>query len=118
MFIYYSGDIMDEFYYLVEELYKDLNNPYVGTHHYLLAYLKMYPNTAISFLDYKEHIIRVIGRCRKKSEYIIYTPKARDIKNKSKSIKEVIYYVLNDKDSIGYNLLLSFNVEPSILLNS
>ena len=115
MFIYFIGDSMDEFYRLAEELRYELRNPYVGTEHFLLAYLKIVPNSLLSYEVFRNHIISVIGQCSRTCDYLLYTPKAREIRNRSTSIQEVVSSILNDKDSIGYHLLLSMHIEPNEL---
>ncbi len=86
---------------------KLLRHPYVGTEHFMLAYLKKYGNKYISYDKYKEYVEKIIGRSYKESEYILYTPILRDISNNCNNIYEAMVRVLTDDDSIAYNILLA-----------
>lgn len=109
---------MDELFYLAEQEMKDMRHPYVGTEHFLLAYLKKYGNKYIDYDTYKQYIIDVIGRSSKESEYLLYTPILRDIKNNSNNVIDAIVKILTNDDSIAYNILLSKGEDiESIYLN-
>lgn len=82
-----------------------LNNLYVGTEHYMLAYLKYNNIHSVEYIKLKELIEKVVGRCKRKNEYIIYTPKLRKIKNMKLVDKDIVINILNDQDSVVYNLL-------------
>ena len=43
---------MDELFYLAEQETKDMRHPYVGTEHFMLAYLKKYGNKYIDYDTY------------------------------------------------------------------
>lgn len=97
---------------------KELKHPYVGTEHYMLAYLKKYGCKYLDYDEYKKHIIKVIGSSIKSSEYVLYTPILRKIKNECYSIYDSMIRILMDEDSIAYNLLLSMDVDiEAIYLN-
>lgn len=100
---------MDILFKMAEEEMLESYHPYVGTEHLFLAYLKMFGNKYISYDNFKELILKTIGHSYKKSEYILYTPILRDIKNNCKSIYESIISILTNEDSIAYNLLLVNN---------
>ncbi len=102
---------MNELFLLAEEEMKELKHPYVGTEHFLLAFLKIYNNKYLNYLDFREYVIKVIGKSNKCSEYILYTPILRKIKNECHNVYECMIRILTDDDSIAYNLLLSFGVD-------
>ena len=59
----------------------ELNHPYVGSEHMMLAILKSKTNVSkilnkynIEYKDFKDNLIRVVGRAHKKSEIALYTP--------------------------------------------
>ena len=105
---------MDDLFLLAEELRKELRNPYLGSEHLFLAYLKLYPSCIVSFDEYKNHIIKIIGKCSKECDYTLYTPIARDIKETVHSVLEFIDYIIKNRDCIAYNLLLSMGIDPEL----
>ncbi len=109
---------MEELFKVAEKEMKELRHPYVGTEHLLLAYLKVYGCKYIEYNELKEYMIKVIGSSYKESEYILYTPILRKIKNDCTNIYEAMIRVLTDDDSIAYNLLLSMEKDiEAIYLN-
>lgn len=98
---------MDELFKVAEFERNELRHPYVGTEHLLLAYLKIYGNKYVSYDEFRECVIKVVGCSYKESEYLLYTPILRDIKNSSDNIYDAMVKVLTDDDSIAYNMLLS-----------
>ncbi len=84
-----------------------LHHPYVGTEHFMLAYLKNIGNKYITYDTYFEYIKKIIGSSYKESEYILYTPILREIKNECNNYIEAMIRILTDEDSIAYNILLS-----------
>lgn len=100
---------MDEIFKIAEQEMLDLKQPYVGSEHILLAYLKKYNNKYLSYDRFKSYIEEIIGNSYKKSEYILYTPIVRNLKNEVSDIKECLKRILSDTDSIAYNILLSKN---------
>lgn len=109
---------MEELFKLAEQEMIDLKHPYVGTEHFMLAFLKQNKNEYIDYLTFKDCIIRIIGMSYKESKYILYTPKLREIKKSCSNAIEAMVKILMDDDSIAYNVLLSsgFDIE-SIYLN-
>lgn len=98
---------MEEIFKIAEEEMLDMRQPYVGTEHFLLSYLKLYGNRYINYDKFKKYILDIIGSSYKKSEYILYTPKLRKIKNECNNIYDAMVRILTDEDSIAYNILLS-----------
>ncbi len=97
---------MDELFLIAEREMKELRQPYVGTEHIFLAFLKLFGNEFITYETFKKDIIKVIGQSHKESEYTLYTPLLRKIKNESFNIYDVLIKILTNDDSIAYNLLL------------
>lgn len=108
---------MKELFALAETEMITLKQPYVGTEHLFLAYLKKYPIETIDYKTFKQYIIEIIGSSYKESSYILYTPILRQIKNNHKSIKESILNILSNQDSIAYNILLSKNINIEKIYN-
>jgi hypothetical protein len=109
---------MEELFNMAEQEMLELRHPYVGTEHFFLAFLKKYNNKYITYDDFKSYVISVIGSSYKKSEYILYTPLLRRIKNECTNIYDAMIRIITDDDSIVYNLLLSMDVDiEAIYLN-
>ncbi|MGN1371921.1 MAG: Clp protease N-terminal domain-containing protein [Candidatus Coprovivens sp.] len=109
---------MEELFDLAEKEMIELKHPYVGTEHFMLAYLKKYGNKYLDYNEFKSYILKVIGSSHKGSEYILYTPILRTIKNDCHNIYEAMIKILTNDDSIAYNLLLSMKVDiEAIYLN-
>ena len=98
---------MDELFLLAEKEMKELKHPYVGTEHFMLAYLTKYDNKYINYNTFKEYILDVIGTSFKENEYILYTPILRNIRNSCTNVYDAMIKILTDDDSIAYNILLS-----------
>lgn len=98
---------MEELFYIAEEEMKSMKHPYVGTEHFMLAYLKKYNNKYIDYNTFKDYVIDIIGMAHKESEYVLYSPILRDIKNNSNNIIDAMVKILTNDDSIAYNILLS-----------
>ncbi len=98
---------MEELFKMAEQEMFDLCHPYVGTEHFFLAYLKKYGNKYITYDKFKKYILSIIGSSYKKSEYVLYTTKLREIKNTCHNMYEACVKILSDDDSIAYNILLS-----------
>lgn len=112
------GDNMEELFKIAEQEMTELHHPYVGTEHFILAYLKKFGNDYITYDKFKEYIIKIIGCSFKESEYILYTPILRKIKNECDNYIEACVRILTDDDSIAYNVLLSNNEDiEAIYLN-
>ena len=109
---------MDTLFEIAELETKRLRHPYVGTEHFLLAYLKEYGNKYITYEEYRKYIIDIIGMSYKESEYVLYTPILRDIKNTCNNVIEAMVKILTNDDSIAYNILLSSGCDvEAIYLN-
>lgn len=102
---------MEELFELAEQETKELKHPYVGTEHFVLAYLKKYNNRYLTYDDFKDNVLRIIGTSYKESQYILYTPILRNIKNNCSNVYEAMVKILTDDDCIAYNILLSMDVD-------
>ena len=80
---------MNELFLMAEEEMKDLKHPYVGTEHFLLAFLKKYNSFYLNYEDFKDYVIKVIGKSNICSEYILYTPILRRIKNDCQNLATI-----------------------------
>lgn len=99
--------ILEELFEIAEQERNELKHPYVGTEHFMLAYLYKYNNNFITYDKFKKYIVDIIGVSNKQCEYVLYTPILRYIRNKCNNIYEAMIRILTDEDSIAYNLLLS-----------
>ena len=109
---------MEDLFILAEEEMKKLRHPYVGTEHFMLAYLSKYNNKYIDYNKFREYIIDIIGISNKETEYVLYTPILRNIKNTCFNIYDAMVKILTDEDTIAYNILLSKNEDiEAIYLN-
>ena len=102
---------MDKLFSIAEKEMFLLHNPYVGTEHFFLAYLKEYGSNVISYEEFKNYVIEIIGSSYKMSDYVLYTPILRYVKNNYKDVKESIRYILSNDDSIAYNILKVKNID-------
>jgi len=96
---------MDKLFSMAEKEMFLLHNPYVGTEHFFLAYLKECGSKIISYEEFKKYIIEIIGSSYKMSDYVLYTPILRYVKNNFSDVKESMKYILSNEDSIVYNIL-------------
>lgn len=106
---------MDELFLLAEKEMLELKHPYVGTEHFVLAYLKKFNNSILTYDEFKKNILRIIGTSYMESDYILYTPILRNIKNNCNNVYEAMVKILTDDDCIAYNILLSMNVDIETL---
>lgn len=103
---------MQNLFIEAENIRNELRHPYVGTEHFLLAFLKDKKYKNIDYDDLKKNVIEVIGSCYKTNEYILYTPILRKLKNnRLSSDRKKILEILSNTDSIAYNILLLKNYD-------
>ena len=93
-----------------------LRNPYVGTEHFFLSYLKEYGSNVISYDDFNNYVKEIIGSCYKSSDYVLYTPILRYVKNNIDNVSDAIKYILSNEDSIAYNILKVKGIDITLLL--
>ena len=109
---------MDKLLEIAETEMQELKQPYVGSHHLFLAYLKINNNSIITYEEFRDLVLKIIGSCYKKSERILYTPYMRNIKKSNMNEKEAIKYILTDDNSITYNILNNKKIDIEKLLNT
>lgn len=102
---------MKDLLVIAETEMKELKQPYVGTEHFVLAFLRTNKNDYVSYEQFRNYIIEIIGSSCKESEYILYTPIMREIVNTCSTVKEAILKILSDDDAIAYNILLSKKID-------
>ena len=101
---------MDKLFDIAEKEMFLLHNPYVGTEHFFLSFLKDYGSSFISYDEFKSYVKEIIGCSYKVSEFVLYTPILRYIKNNIKNVEESIKYILTNDDTIVYNILKLKNI--------
>lgn len=109
--------MQEDLFLIAEQEMKDLRNPYVGTEHYFLAFLKKNKFKTIDYENFKKTIKRVIGSCYKETEYVLYTPYLRKLKNSSNNSFENVLEILKNPDSIVYNILTSEKYDIEEIFN-
>ena len=105
----------------------DLNHPYVGSEHLLLAILKTNNNITEIFKEYnvtydsfKSNLIKIVGKSYKKSEIALYTPLLKRIitnaledareDNSKVKLEYFILELLEEGEGICIRILLNMNV--------
>lgn len=107
---------MDKLFDLAEKEMFLLHNPYVGTEHFFLSYLKEYGSNIISYDEFYSYVREIIGCSYRQSDFVLYTPILRYVKNTYDDVREAIRYILSNDDSIAYNILKVKNVDVSLLI--
>lgn len=108
------------------------HHPYVGTEHLLLSLLqnknikRICTKYNLTYLNYKENLLNIIGSSTKESKYILYTPLLKLVINKAKQDSNQDnkqldeYYLLNSlltyKDGIGVTILNGMGIDLESIL--
>lgn len=113
-----------------EEEMLNLNHPYVGTEHLLLALLKCEKTKKIlkkynlTYDLFKNELISIVGMSNIKSEYILYTPLLKLVLNKTledqkESQDEVtlLKELISSDDGIAIRIMLELNIDLDSLYN-
>lgn len=113
-----------------EEEMLNLNHPYVGTEHLLLALLKCEKTKKIlnkyhlTYDLFKNELISIVGMSNIKSEYILYTPLLKLVINKTleeknDNIDEVtlLKKLISSDDGIAIRIMLELNIDLDSLYN-
>lgn len=113
---------------LAEKEMFDLNHPYVGSEHMLLGILKIDCNVTktlnsynLTYENFKNNLIKVIGKAHKKSELALYTPLLKRIlsesyeeaKENSEGIvkpEHLILTMLEEGEGIGIRILINMGI--------
>lgn len=106
----------------------DLNHPYVGSEHMLLAILKLSStmkkllyNFDLTYERFRDELIKVVGTSRKKSELALYTPllkriicdaKDEAIENNGGTVtcEHLILGMLEEGEGIGIRILINMGI--------
>lgn len=106
----------------------ELNHPYVGSEHLFLSILKnsnlseIFKKHKITYKNFKDKLISLVGIGSKKSNFILYTPllkrvlensviEAREENNKVVNPEILIISILDEENGIAYSILRSFRVD-------
>lgn len=113
----------------------DLKHPYIGSEHLILAILKnedskivkLLNNYEITYDNYKNRIIDIIGEGSKRSEWFLYTPLLKKIientilnyKEDNDEINEQQLFVtlLEEGEGIGIRILIGMGADISSIYN-
>ena len=113
---------------IAEQEMLNLNHPYVGSEHFLLAVLKSDNNTKnilnrynLTYEDFKKNLIRTVGKSNKKSDITLYTPLLKRIisnslddayENKTKVKTEyLILEMIEEGEGVAIRILLNMGVD-------
>lgn len=99
-----------------------LNHPYVGTEHLLLSLLKNEEINKIankynlSYNSFRNELINIVGKSKKKSEVVLYTPLLRlvietSMKEDNVNEKVILKNLLTSDDGIALRLLMSLDID-------
>lgn len=108
---------MNEILDLAEKEMMELKHPYVGSEHFLLAYLKMYKLDDLTYDEFKNYVLSIIGTSYKEAEYILYTPILRSVATLD-DVNLALKKILSNDDSIAYNILLSKGKDIEKIINT
>lgn len=113
-----------------EEEMLNLNHPYVGTEHLLLALLKCEKTKKIlkkynlTYDLFKNELINIVGMSHIKSEYILYTPLLKLVLNKTLEEKDnnidevtLLKELISSDDGIAIRIMLELNIDLDSLYN-
>ena len=112
----------------------DLNHPYVGSEHMILAILyrnnamaKFFYKFGITYKNFKDNLIKIVGVSRKKSELVLYTPLLKRVISNAKSdaieenskvfVSNLIIALLEEGEGIAIRILLNMNVDLNEMYN-
>lgn len=111
----------------------ELRHPYVGTEHLLLSLLQMDSISKIAskydltYENFKNELVNIVGKSSKKSEVILYTPLLRIVlndavvlgKNDHGEINEftLMNALLTSDDGIAIRILMLMNIDIDALYN-
>ena len=113
-----------------------LNHPYIGTEHLVLAFLKDSNSSVCKSLNgfniyydnYKENLLKIFPKCKKKAQFYMYTPLLKRVISSAmydaSDKKDVIYpsiifsSLISQNDGVGTELLISMGVNLKKLYSS
>lgn len=120
---------------LAEQEMLELNHPYVGSEHFLLAVLKsenkaknILNGFGLTYDDFKNNLIKAVGKASKKSDVTLYTPLLKRIisnalddayENKTKVKTEyMILEMLEEGEGVAIRILLNMGIDLEGLYNA
>ena len=129
----YSKDIKNLFRMAEREM-MSLNHPYVGSEHLLLALLKSnwelvkdFNRLGLTYDKFRNELIGIVGRCKKKSEVVLYTPLLKRVielaENDAIENGEGIEYghlfkaIIEEGEGIAIRVLLAMDLPLNKLYN-
>lgn len=106
----------------------DLNHPYVGSEHMLLAILKisslkdLLESYSLTYETFKRELISIVGTAHKKSELALYTPLLKRIisdaieeaKESSQGLvkaEHLLIGMLEEGEGVGIRILMNMNID-------
>jgi len=113
----------------------NLNHPYVGSEHMLLAILKSKSNASkvldnygLTYDIFKNNLIKVVGKAHKKSEIALYTPllkriisgaldDAKEQGNKLVKTEHLLISMLEEGEGIGIRILINMELDLEGIYN-
>lgn len=108
---------MNEILDIAEKEMMELKHPYVGSEHFLLAYLKKYKIDGLTYDEFKNYVLTIIGTSYKEATYILYTPILRGVATLDNE-HEALKRILSNDDSIAHNILLSKGKDIEKIINT
>lgn len=113
----------------------DLNHPYVGSEHMLLAILKLGFNSSkilnrhgLTYEEFRTNLIKIVGRAHKKSEIALYTPllkriisealdDAKEQGNAKLKTEHLLISMLEEGEGVGIRILINMGIDLEQLYN-
>ena len=118
---------------IAEREMMELRHPYVGTEHLLLSLLqidaisKITSKYDLTYENFRNELVNIVGRSSKKSEVILYTPLLRIVlndavllaKNEKNEVNEftLMNALLTSDDGIAIRILMLMNIDIDALFN-
>lgn len=114
---------------LAEKEMFDLNHPYVGSEHMLLAILKSNTDSSkvlnrfgLTYENFKDSLIKAVGHAHKKSEIALYTPllkriisgalsDAKEVGENSVKTENLLICMLEEGEGIGIRILINMGID-------
>ncbi len=118
---------------IAEREMMELRHPYVGTEHLLLSLLqidaisKITSKYDLTYENFRNELVNIVGKSSKKSEVILYTPLLRIVlndavllaKNEKNEVNEftLMNALLTSDDGIAIRILMLMNIDIDALFN-
>lgn len=112
----------------------DLNHPYVGSEHMLLAILKTstlkstLENYSLTYDSFRRELISIVGTAHKKSELALYTPllkriitdaieEAKETSGGMVKAEHLLIGMLEEGEGVGIRILMNMNIDLEAIYN-